>query len=114
MLSLQLFIPLALAVSPPVGTPFAEIRVVDSVTKRGVPLVELETTNGLRFVTDNAGRVAFQEPGLMDRLIYFSVKSHGYEQKKDGFGFAGVRITPKAGQVIEIPITRKIIAERLC
>ena len=42
---------------------WAEIRVVDAVSGRGVPLVELETVNNLRFVTDNAGRVAFQEPG---------------------------------------------------
>src|SRR4051812_3156207 len=41
---------------------WAEIRVIDSATGRGVPLVELETVNGVKFVTDNAGRVAFQEP----------------------------------------------------
>jgi hypothetical protein len=93
---------------------WAEIRVIDSATERGVPLVELETVNGLKFITDNAGRIAFQEPGLMDRELYFGVRSHGYEAKKDGFGFAGVRITPKVGQVSEIKITRKNIAERLC
>src|SRR6516162_4385150 len=74
---------------------YAEIRVVDGATGRGVPLVELETVNRLRFVTDNAGRVAFNEPGLMGREVLFTVRSHGYEMKKDGFGFAGVRITPK-------------------
>jgi hypothetical protein len=94
--------------------PWAEIRVTDAATGRGVPLVELETVNSLTFVTDNAGRVAFQEPGLMGREIFFSVRSHGYEAKKDGFGFAGARITPRAGQVSEIKITRKNIAERLC
>jgi hypothetical protein len=93
---------------------WAEIRVLDAATGRGVPLVELETVNSLKFVTDNAGRIAFQEPGLMDREIYFSVRSHGYEAKKDGFGFAGVRLTPRAGQASEIKITRKNIAERLC
>jgi hypothetical protein len=93
---------------------YAEIRVVDAETDRGVPLVELVTVNHLRFVTDNAGRVAFHEPGLMDREVFFTVRSHGYERKPDGFGFSGVRITPKAGQVAEIKITRRNVAERLC
>lgn len=93
---------------------YAEIRVVDAATGRGVPLVELETVNGLVFVTDNAGRVAFHEPGLMDREVYVAVRSHGYEAKKDGFGFAGARVTPKAGGVSEIAVTRRNVAERLC
>jgi len=95
-------------------TAYAEIRVLDSATGRGVPLVELETVNHLRFVTDNAGRVAFYEPGLMGREVFFTVRSHGYEMKKDGFGFPGVRITPQAGQVAEIKIMRRNLAERLC
>lgn len=96
------------------GSEYAEILVVDSVTGRGVPLVELETVNGLLFVTDNAGRVAFREPGLMDTEVFFTVSSHGYEMKKDGFGFAGLKITPRAGQVSEIKLTRVNVAERLC
>ena len=96
------------------GKTYAEIRVLDDETGRGVPLAELETVNGLTFVTDNAGRIAFHEPGLMNREIFFTVRSHGYEAKKDGFGFAGVRITPKAEAVVEIKITRRNIAERLC
>jgi hypothetical protein len=93
---------------------WAEIRVVDSATGRGVPLAELETVNGLRFVTDNAGRVAFHEPGLMDRELFFTVRSHGYEKSKDGFGFAGVRVTPRVGKVAEVKLTRRNVAERLC
>jgi hypothetical protein len=93
---------------------YAEMRVLDADTGRGVPLVELETVNGLTFVTDNAGRVAFHEPGLMGREVFFTVRSHGYEAKKDGFGFAGAKITPRAGAVAEIKITRRNVAERLC
>jgi hypothetical protein len=93
---------------------WAEIRVTDAATGRGVPLVEVETVNGLRFVTDNAGRVAFCEPGLMGREVFFTVRSHGYEAKKDGFGFAGVKLTPRAGQVSRIQLTRRNVAERLC
>ncbi|MBI1917638.1 MAG: hypothetical protein HYS12_23330 [Planctomycetes bacterium] len=93
---------------------YAEIRVIDADTGRGLPLVELETVNRLTFVTDNAGRVAFHEPGLMDRPVFFTVRSHGYEVKKDRFGFAGVRVIPKAGQVSTIKLTRRNVAERLC
>jgi hypothetical protein len=96
------------------AVPYAEIRVVDAATGRGVPLVELVTVNHLRFVTDNAGRVAFHEPGLMGREVFFTVRSHGYEMKRDGFGFAGVKITPRAGQAAEVKITRRNVAERLC
>lgn len=92
----------------------AEIRVVDSATGRGVPLVELETVNRIRFVTDNAGRVAFREPELMNREIYLSLKSHGYETKKDGFGFAGAKVTLRPGAPVEIRVTRTMAAERLC
>ena len=98
----------------PASSTYAEIRVLDAETGRGVPLAELETVNGLTFVTDNAGRVAFHEPGLMDREIFFSVRSHGYEMKKDGFGFAGARVIPRAGKVAQIKIARRNLAERLC
>ncbi len=87
---------------------------IDAATGRGVPLAELETVNGLRFVTDNAGRVAFQEPGLMDREVFFTVRSHGYERARDGFGFVGARIIPRAGKVAEIQLTRRNLAERVC
>jgi hypothetical protein len=88
--------------------------VTDAATGRGIPLAELEAVNGLRFVTDNAGRVAFCEPGLMGREVFFSVRSHGYEAKKGGFGFAGMKITPRAGRASEVRLTRRNVAERLC
>jgi hypothetical protein len=96
------------------SAPYAEIRVVDAETGRGVPLAELVTVNHLRFVTDNAGRVAFNEPGLIGREVFFAVRSHGYEIKKDGFGFRGVRIIPKVGQAAEVKVARRNVAERLC
>lgn len=102
------------ATDKPQAEGYAEIRVVDAETGRGVPLVELETVNHLRFVTDNAGRVAFREPGLLGREVYFGVRSHGYKAKKDGFGFAGVRVTPRTGKPVEIKVTRGNVAERMC
>ncbi len=101
----------SVAAEPP---KFAEVRVVDADTKRGVPLVELITVSHVRSVTDNAGRVAFDDPELLGREVFLSVKSHGYEVPKDGFGFRGVKVTPTPGKVVEIAVKRTMIAERLC
>ena len=93
---------------------WAEIRVIDAATGQGVPLVELEMVHGLKFITDNAGRVAFHEPELMGRELFFYVRCHGYEVKKDGFGIAGARLTPQPGKPAEIKLKRLNVAERLC
>ncbi len=107
-------VPVPAAGDGPGGVPYAEVRVLDAETGRGVPLVELETVNHLRFVTDSAGRVAFHEPGLMGREVFFTVRSHGYAAKPDGFGFRGVKVTPRAGKAAEVKVTRRNVAERLC
>jgi hypothetical protein len=95
------------------GEPFG-IRVVDSVSGRGVPLVELETVNHIRFVTDSAGWIAFAEPGLMNSTVFFFVRSHGYAFGKDGFGFAGKALKIRPGGSATLKIKRVNIAERLC
>lgn len=89
------------------------IEVTDADTGRPVPLVELRTTNHLRFVTDNAGVIAFDEPGLLGTEVFFSVVSHGYEVPKDGFGIRGVRLTTKPGETGKVKLKRVNIAERL-
>jgi len=89
------------------------IEVVDAQTGRGVPMVELRTTNDIRYVTDSAGLVAFHEPGLMGREVFFSVSSHGYDVPADGFGFRGKRLRAVAGGKATIKIKRTNIAERL-
>lgn len=92
---------------------FFGIRVTDSLTGRGVPLVELTTVNQLKFVTDSGGWVAFYEPGLMGERVFFSIKSHGYEFAKDGFGSVGRAVEVRRGGRVTLPITRRNIAERL-
>jgi hypothetical protein len=89
------------------------IQVVDRQTGRGVPLVELRTTNLIRYVTDSHGVVAFLEPGLMDREVFFIVESHGYEVPQDGFGYRGVRLRTTPGASAGVPIDRVNVAERL-
>ncbi|MCD6304378.1 MAG: hypothetical protein J7M21_05385 [Planctomycetes bacterium] len=89
------------------------IQVVDEQTGRGVPLVELRTVNGIRRYTDSAGMVAFHEPGLMNRDVFFWVRSPGYEFPADGFGFHGRRLRTTPGEAARLKLRRKNIAERL-
>lgn len=98
--------------APDPGRYFA-IRVVDEETGRGVPMVELKTTNHLRYVTDSSGFVAFYEPGLMNTDVHFKLKSHGYEYAKDGFGYPGRALKVVEGGSAELRIKRINVAERL-
>lgn len=102
---------LSLALAAPVK-PFA-IEVTDADSGRPVPLVELRTTNHLKYYTDNAGVVAFDEPSLMNTEVHFAISAHGYEAAKDGFGIRGVRLTPKPGEKASVKVKRVNIAERL-
>lgn len=92
---------------------YMTIRVIDSDTQRGVPLVQLTTVNHRSYVTDNHGVIAFDEPGLMNRQVFFHVFSHGYEFPKDGFGYRGRAIAVKAGGIVTLKLQRINIAERL-
>ena len=92
---------------------YFRIQVVDRRTGRGVPLVELRTTGSICYFTDSNGIVAFHEPGLMNREVFFFVESHGYEFAKDGFGFRGTRLKTTREASAVIKIDRLNIAERL-
>ena len=89
------------------------IHVVDEATGRGVPLVELETVNHMRFITDSGGWIAFCEPGLMGQKVYFEVRSHGYEFPKDGYGSVGTALRVIPGGRSTVYIKRVNLAERL-
>jgi hypothetical protein len=90
------------------------IHIVDKATGRGVPLVELELVNHARYISDSAGWVAFNEPGLMNSRVFFTVRSHGYEFPKDGFGYAGKTLKTVPGGSATLKLKRLNIAERLC
>jgi len=105
----------ALGFGDPAGPrprPF-RIQVVEEGTGRGVPLVELKTVNQIRYVTDSNGIVAFDEPGLFNRKVFFSIRSHGYEVDKDGLGFRGKAFLVTEGGSAQIVIRRLNIARRL-
>lgn len=89
------------------------IQVVDKENGWPVPLVELRTTHGLRFVTDNAGVIACDAPELMSRETWFEVIGHGYGVAKDGFGLRGVRLTPRPGASEKVEVNRTNLALRV-
>jgi hypothetical protein len=89
------------------------IRVLDDQTGRGVPLVELKTVSDTLYYTDSNGLVAYYEPGLMGREVFFRVKSHGYEYPADGYGNQGLKLVAAPGKTAVVKLKRLNIAERL-
>ncbi|MEZ6133861.1 MAG: hypothetical protein R3C53_03015 [Pirellulaceae bacterium] len=90
-----------------------QIEVVDAENGWAVPLVELRTTHNLRFVSDNAGVIALDEPELFDREVWFFVTGHGYEVPLDGFGYRGIRLKCERGGRLRVEVRRTAIAKRL-
>ncbi|MHC4176431.1 MAG: hypothetical protein ACYSWU_02935 [Planctomycetota bacterium] len=105
----------AVLAAPPAPAPgeYFQIEVIDALSGRGVPLVELRTVNAIRYYTDSNGVVAFREPGLMNRTVFFFIRSHGYEFPKDGFGMRGRALQVKPGGRVRLKLKRLNVAERL-
>lgn len=97
----------------PAAAQYFRIRVVDDLSGRGVPLVELKTVDNVKYYSDSAGLVAFYEPAQMDREVFFYVASHGYEMPANGFGIRGKMLTTRPGAEGEIRIQRLNLAERM-
>ncbi|MBL9137771.1 MAG: hypothetical protein JNK85_18015 [Verrucomicrobiales bacterium] len=89
------------------------IEVVDDQTGRGVPLVELRTVHKVSYWTDSGGWVAFDEPGLLGREVFFHIASPGYTFPKDSFGYEGIRVRTRRGGRTRWVVHRTNIAERL-
>ncbi len=75
-----------------------------------VPLVELRTTHQQRFVTDNAGIIAIDDPDLLGKAVWFTVTGHGYEVAADGCGIRGVRLDLIAGGRLQVEVERTTLA----
>jgi len=80
-------------------TKYFTIEVIDDQSGRGVPLVELKTVNNIRYYTDSKGIIAFHEPGLMNRKVFFHVQSHGYQVDTDSFGYHGTTLLTRSGGI---------------
>ncbi len=92
---------------------YFRIRVIDSQTGRGVPLVKLIPMTRNQYITDSQGYIAFSEPGLMDQVVYFVVESDGYEVPIGADGKRSVLFNTKHGTEAILRIRRNIPAERL-
>ncbi len=108
---------LALAQPPANGAsvrpkPFV-LLVADAQTGRGVPAVELRTVNNVLYITDSAGLVTIDDPGLMNQNVFLGVKSFGYELPADGFGNRGKAFKIVPGGDAKLNVTRTILAERI-
>jgi hypothetical protein len=89
------------------------IEIVDAENGWPVPLVELRTNHNVRFVSDNAGVIAFDLPELMGVETWFTIEGHGYGVPKDGFGMQGVRLTPEQGKQLTVKVNRQNLAKRI-
>jgi hypothetical protein len=64
-------------------------------------------------VTDNAGRIAFEELGTAGQTVFFHIHPQGYRIPKDGFGSEGVRLKIEPGKSAQVVLQRINLAERL-
>ena len=94
-------------------SPHCKIVVTEKGTGWPVPLVELRTVHQIRFVTDNAGIIAFDLPELMGKDVWCDVHGHGYAVPADSFGYRGVRFVPEPGKTVNVQVERTIVAKRI-
>lgn len=90
-----------------------EVQVVDAATSRGIPLVVVETSLATRFVSDSAGRIALDDPLLMNRDVFVTPTSDGYRYNAPGLAMGGAVIHPREGSSITLVMERTMPAERL-
>jgi hypothetical protein len=89
------------------------VRVVDSDTRRGVPLISLKLPNEVVYWTDSAGVIAMDEPSLVSRQVYAEVTGHGYRFTGKTVLGPGVMLRVEPGQTKTLEVERDILAERL-
>ena len=99
--------------STTVCIPFHRVTVVDAETGRGIPAVELRTTDARLFVTDSAGVVAVFDPDLMGKSVFLSPESFGYSFPANGFGQRGQAVEMAPGGRSVLKMERINVAERL-
>jgi hypothetical protein len=85
------------------------IRAVDSVTTRGLPLVELATSAGDAYWSDSQGMVAYCDPDFIGKTVTFTVISDGYAL---GSG-KSVSLPTAAGGSTTVSLVREYPGQRL-
>lgn len=102
----------AAAIALATDRPFV-IRIVDSQSGRGVPLVEMRCSNGRAWYSDSNGIVSVSDAWAMGQEVFFRVSSHGYRFEGRVFDEAGIILPVKPGGRAELRVVRENIAERL-
>lgn len=92
---------------------YFQIEVLDSVTKRGIPIAKISNINGITYYSDSYGNIAYNEQEAMGRDLYFLVSAEGYKIPKDDTGRQSVLLTPNKGKKAIIFMERIQPAERL-
>jgi hypothetical protein len=99
--------------TPTVCIPFHRVTVVDADTNRGIPAVEIRTTDQRLFVTDSAGVVAVFDPDLMGKSVWLAPESFGHDFPPNGFGQRGQAVDMKPGGSSTLKMKRLNVAQRL-
>jgi hypothetical protein len=110
LLCLVLALGCALRVAAP---PLFRVTVIDAETARGIPAVELRTTDARSFWTDSAGVVALADPALMGRSVFFQVRSFGYRFEAGFANWRGVTLEIVPGGSAVLAMQRENVAQRL-
>lgn len=85
---------------------YFNIQVIDDVTELPIAGVQLHTTSKTVYTTDNSGRVAFHEPGTMNRDVWFTPVRTGYTAATDGLGSTGNKLRVTDGGSATIRLTK--------
>ncbi len=94
-------------------SPYFELQIIDSMTGKGIPMTEVYRNGLVRFVTDSDGRVAINDPDLLNQKVYFDIKSDGYKPASDNAMSPGVIINVVPGGKWEVKLSREDAAERI-
>lgn len=90
------------------------IKAIDTLTGRGIPLVELEAFNALNYQSDNLGNIAIIEPDLSGKVVRFLVRGNGYRVPQlDFFGERSFTVKIVPGTAVTLQLERTAPAERL-
>jgi hypothetical protein len=96
-----------------IETDYFKIRVVDSETGLNVPMIGLIPLSRQKYYTDSNGLIAFNEPGLMNEIVYFEINAEGYSYPMGKDGRRAISLLCKAGDSAIIKVERTNVAERL-
>ena len=92
---------------------YCAIRILDAETGGGIPAIKLQSLNRASYISDSDGYIAFYEPGLMGREVYFEIDAEGYRVRSDVTGRMAVSLMVESGGSVEVQMERTQAAERL-